>query len=469
MDEDERTSSDAKPTDGITRRRFLQAGAAGFAGLALSNLALSGWLQEATAQLPPGSFNPDLSLTFPIERGASLRVLRWSQFVPSDQPTFEKNAAEFARRTGVPVRIEYEAFENVQPKAAAAANVGAGPDVVIGFYDEPHLWPDKLVPVTDLAEYLGRKYGGWFDVAPKYGFSNQIGQWIGLPIGGPGSEINYRISWVREAGFDPDPARFPKTTDEFLRLARAMKGRGHPSGFALGHATGDANTWVHWLIWAFGGKAVAPDNKTITINSPETVNALEYGRQLFETMIPGVAGWLDPNNNRAFLAGEIGLTNNGISIYFVAKQDFPEVASDMNHANYPIGPIGRPTELHAFSQAYVFKYTKYPNAAKDFIRFMMEDVQYARWINSMLGYVTHPLRAYNNLAVWRVDPKATPFRDALARMLPHSYAGTPGANSARALSEFVLVDMAAEALTGRRSIPDAIRAAEDRLKRIYQA
>jgi multiple sugar transport system substrate-binding protein len=457
------------PRAGLTRRRLLATGARGLAGAALAHLGLRGWLEEAAAQLPAGSFNQDLSLSFPVERGASLRVLRWSQFVTTDRPRFEENAMEFTKRTGVPVTVEYETWTDVQPKAAAAANVGAGPDIVIGFFDEPHLWPDKLVPVTDLATYLGRKYGGWFDVAPQYGMSRDLNAWIGLPVGAPGTLLNYRESWVKEAGFDPDPARFPRTTDEFLRLCRALKARGHPTGFALGHAVGDGNVWTHWLLWAFGGKAVAPDNKTITINTPETANALEYGRQLYETMIPGVAGWLDPNNNRAFLAGEISLTNNGISIYFAAKNDFPEIARDMNHAAFPIGPVGRPTELHLFSQAYIFKYTRYPNAAKEFLRVIMEEVPYSRWINGMLGYVSHPLKAYSHLAVWRSDPKVLPFRDAVARMLPNSYAGTPGPKSARAMAEFVIVDMFADALTGRRSVRDAIRAAEDRLRRIYQA
>lgn len=468
MDDDAKASAEQR-SHALTRRRFLQTGAAGLAGAALTNLGLSGWLEQAAAQLPAGSFNPEMSMSFPVERGASLRVLRWSQFVSTDQPTFLQNAAEFSRRTGVAVQVDNETWTDVQPKAAAAANVGAGPDIVIGFFDEPHLWPSKLVPVTDLAEYIGRKYGGWYDTPRAYGFSADTNQWIGLPIGAPGTQINYRESWVKEAGFDPDPAKFPRTTDEFLRLARALRARNHPTGFALGKAVGDGNVWVHWLIWAFGGRTVAPDNKTITINSPEVVNALEYGRQLYETMIPGVAGWLDPHNNRAFLAGEVSMTNNGISIYFAARNDFPEVARDMNHAAMPIGPVGRPTELHLMSQAYIFSYTRYPNAAKEFLRFMMEDVQYGRWINAMLGYVASPLRAYGNLAVWRADPKATPFRDSIARMLPHSYAGTPGPKSARALAEFIIVDMVAEALTGRRSVRDAIRAAEDRLRRIYQA
>jgi multiple sugar transport system substrate-binding protein len=215
----------------ITRRRFLRDSAR-----AASALALSAWGLEATRSSAEAQ-----ELTFPVEKGASLRVLRWSQFVTTDRPIFEENAARFTQRTGVPVRVEYETWTDVQPKAAAAANVGSGPDIVIGFFDEPHLWADKLVPVTDLAQYLGRKYGGWFDVCAQYAYSPQRNAWIAIPIGAPGATINYRVSWVREAGFDPDPARFPKTTDEFLRLCRALKARGRPTGFALGKAVGDGN------------------------------------------------------------------------------------------------------------------------------------------------------------------------------------------------------------------------------------
>src|SRR5437667_11715105 len=107
--------------------------------------------------------------------------------------------------------------------------------------------------------------------------------------------------------------------DELLRLCRSLKSRGHPTGFALGKAVGDANSWCHWLLWTFGGHAVGPDNTTITLNAPETVTALEYGRQLFETLIPGVAGWLGSNNNRPFLAGDGALTNNWISVHLAAK------------------------------------------------------------------------------------------------------------------------------------------------------
>jgi len=43
--------------------------------------------------------------------------------------------------------------------------------------------------------------------------------------------------------------------------------------------------------------------------------------------------------------------------------------------------------LNPFSPMFVFKYTKYPNAAKEYLRFMMERSQYEAWQSASLGYV----------------------------------------------------------------------------------
>ena len=37
-----------------------------------------------------------------------------------------------------------------------AANTGAGPDIVIGWAEDPHIYADKLVELSDVAEYLGK-------------------------------------------------------------------------------------------------------------------------------------------------------------------------------------------------------------------------------------------------------------------------------------------------------------------------
>src|SRR6185295_16914198 len=265
-----------------------------------------------------------------------------------------------------------------------------------------------------------------------------------------GNCMNYCESHLKAAGFK----EFPKDTDGFLKLCKNLKNNGTPPGFALGNATGDANGWCHWLLWAFGGRLVDEHNK-VAINSKETMRMLEYAKELYPTFIPGTLSWLDPNNNKAFLSGDISLTNNGISIYFAAKnsQDakMQAIARDMNHAVFPVGPVGHQTMSALFFTCVIFKYTKYPNAAKEYLRFMME-----------------PLVFYERNPVWTQDPKHTPFKFTCRNMLPNGYAGTLGSASAGCMADFVVVNMVAEAASGNLSVKDAIDKAEKRAKRYYR-
>src|SRR3546814_18942552 len=102
---------------------------------------------------------------------------------------------------------------------------------------------------------------------------------------------------------------------------------------------------------------------------PYTTLFRSYAKKLYATFIPGTSAWLDPSNNKAFLAGQIGLTANGISVYYAAKnsqdEEVRKMAEDIHHSNYPIGPVGKPTEGGTLVNTMIFKHTKYPTAAQD--------------------------------------------------------------------------------------------------------
>ena len=285
----------------FNRRQFLE-GSASLA--AASTVGAGAALLAPTAQAQTLALKP--------EKGASLRVLRWSRFVQGDIDAYMVNVKRFTEKTGIEVRVDNEGWEDVRPKAAVAANTGAGPDIILSTNDDANLYPDKLLDVTDVAEYIGKKYGGWYPAGQAF-LRPDGKKWIGLPLGAAGSMMVYRESMVKAAGFDT----FPKDTDNFLKMYKALKEKGTPGGMALGNATGDG-LWCNWLVWAFGGKLVDQNNKVV-IDSPETLKALEYGKELYATFIPGTLSWLDPNNNKAFLDGQISVTNNGISIYVAAK------------------------------------------------------------------------------------------------------------------------------------------------------
>lgn len=433
----------------LDRRSLVKGGAAlGLAGAA----GLLDWA-KAWAQEQP--FKP--------ESGAQLTVLRWKRFVEAEDAAFMKMVEAYAKATGVKVNVTNESFDDIQPKASVAANTGQGPDMVWGLFSLPFLFPEKCLEMTDVADYLSKKYGGWIGPTAEYG--KYKSKWIAVPVAVNGGYINYRISAVKKAGFD----KVPGDNAGFLELCKALKKNNTPCGFALGHATGDANNWTHWALWSHGGMLVDKDEK-VAINSPETAKALEYVKQMYETFVPGTASWNDSNNNKAFLAGELYMTNNGISIYAAAKADpsKKEIAEDMDHALYPVGPVGKPTELQLAFPILAYTYSKYPSACKSFITFMMEAPNYNPWLEAAQGYLTQTLNAYDNNPVWKADPKNAVFKEASKRTLPASGVAPMSEKSAAALADFIVVDMFASYATGREDVKGVMRTAERAAQRIFR-
>lgn len=438
----------------FSRRDALKSGAALAGAGALGNLSLF-----ANAWAAANSWKP--------EKGAKLQLLRWKRFVQSEEDAFMKLVAAFTQATGVEVKVLNESLDDVQPKASVAANTGQGPDLFWGLYSLPHLFPAKCLDVSDVANYLGKKYGGWVPTAETYGKSK--GKWIAIPVAYNGNVINYRQSMIEKAGFKS----VPTDTAGFLELMKALKAKSTPGGFALGRASGDGNAWVHWALWAYGSNLVDKNDKVI-INSPETVKALEYIKALSDTFVDGTASWNDSFNNKAFLQSQISLTNNGVSIYAAAKAGagkdakMKEIMDDMNHSLWPVGPAGKPTEFHIAYPMMGMKYTKFPNAVKAFLSFTMEAANYDKWLEGGVAYLTHPLNAYDNNPVWKSDPKLSMLRDVAKRTLTAGGLGSVGEKAASALADFVMLDMVAAVCTGRSSIKDAISMAERQAKRIYR-
>src|ERR1700688_2242593 len=169
----------------FTRRTIVQGGTAAAAASALTGPALLEWA-KAWAQTAP--WKP--------ETNAQLAMLRWKYFVQAEDDAFVALLDAFTKATGVKVIVTRESYEDVQPKASVAANTGAGPDLFWGLYSLPHLFPEKCLDMTDVSDYLGKKYGGWVPSAVTYGRSGN--KWIAVPICYSGNMINYRIGSMQK-------------------------------------------------------------------------------------------------------------------------------------------------------------------------------------------------------------------------------------------------------------------------------
>ena len=140
----------------FTRRTLLQGGTALAAAGALTGPALFDFA-KAWAEASPWKAEP----------GAKLTVMRWKRFVPAEDDAFNAMVAAFKAATGTEMNVFSESFEDVQPKASVAANTGSGLDLAWGLHTLPQLFPTKVLKMNDVADYLGKKYGGWTDAASR--------------------------------------------------------------------------------------------------------------------------------------------------------------------------------------------------------------------------------------------------------------------------------------------------------------
>lgn len=150
---------------------------------------------------------------------------------------------------------------------------------------------------------------------------------------------------------------------------------------------------------------------------------------------------------------EISLTGNSISIDAVAKNSkdpaLQEIARD--HAVDPNGP---PTEQNLPVTAFVCKYSKYPDAGKQFLQFVCEADQYNAWMTAANGYISQLLEACAANSVQNI-----PDRDVAGRSLEDGYADPLGFASAAVTGDFIVV---AGVRAGSRTLKAAAQRAADR-------
>ena len=359
------------------------------------------------------------------------------------------------------------AFSNVQPSTSGetAQFVSEEPQQQGNFGASSSTFMHKRTREEDQSEDVNSASTASNPFAAVSSKKAKSNNWIGIPMGGSGGPLVYRVSALKEAGHD----KVPTDHAGLLKLCQDLKKINKPAGFALGNAVGDANGFANWMLWSHGGALVDEDGKVI-INSKETLNALNFVKELYPTFIPGTMSWNDISNNRAYASNELFFTANGVSMYFALKNDpaTKAIADDTQHALLTQGQASSAPMSATVLNAMVFKHTKFPNAAKAYLTFMMEAEQYDPWLTGCLGYWSHPLNAYDKSKVWTSDPKIEIYRSTMNNRFWSGYKGPITQAAGTVAAEYILVQMFASVASGQATPADAAKEAERRTRRYYR-
>ena len=200
----------------------------------------------------------------------AMTMMHESSFIPAYDAYFKNTIAPaYEKATGIKINYELVSVGSLQTRVTTAAETGSGPEMSTVYFNWPFLFDEKLVDLSDIAEEIGKKAGGWHDSVKESVIVN--GKWKALPFGNVGQLSNYRIDWFNEAGIKD----FPDTWDGLLEAGVKLKKAGRPFGFELGHGFGDNHGWLYPLLWSYGAREVEPDGKTIVIDSDETARAVD--------------------------------------------------------------------------------------------------------------------------------------------------------------------------------------------------
>ncbi len=431
----------------ITRREFLGGALAVGTGAVAAACAPSQPAQQAPAVQG---------------RPTQLLVLWQSSFVQEQDKLLDQMAQDWGKKNNVEVRVEHIAYNDTPARIAAAIQAGSGPDVIRWTQGWAWIYENSLVDVSKEVEELIKRLGGIYPDAEAYNKVNRV--WRAVPWSvNPGAFV-YRTDYFREAGVQP-----PTTWDDFIQVGKKLKAYGKPIGQALGHSYGDPpGFWYPWL-WAWGGKEVLEDGKTVALESDATLLAVEKAVELFYGALDESGlSWDDTSNNRAYLAEQLSCTLNGASIYFVAKRDFPKVAEVSDHFVHPRGPAGQ-LSLHALFSLGIMSYSKNVQAAKDLIMYLMDPQQYSKWVDVGLAYEFAPFKYSENDPVWNKDPKIKAFRDVVVNGSGRwpGWPGPPTAKAAQVREAYIIVDLFAKACSREFKPADAVKWAAGQLRQIY--
>ena len=392
-----------------------------------------------------------------------ITMLHESSFIKVFDEFFQNTLIpNYKKETGVEVIYEITSVGSLPSRDATVIETGSGADLSMLALLFPFLYQDKLLDVSDIAEAMGKKQGGWYDVGKEAGMID--GKWKAVPFCNIGQLMNWRTDWFKEVGV----TKFPDTWEELYEVGKKLKAKDHPYGFELGHGFGDNHGWLYPLLWSYGGAEVAADGKTVVIDSDETARAVDFCRKFFkDTMLDDVLGWTDVSNNKAWMADQISCTNNAESILWFAKREFPDIAKVTDQAMNPAGPKGRFHLLNLISHS-IFDFSPVKEEARAFMRWLMEPKQLGGWYAIADSYYQPLLHGYDSAPMWTVEPRNLPFRDALANAHLPGWPAPASRQLAESVAKYVVVDMFAKACSGS-STKDVIKAADSQLREIYKS
>lgn len=366
-----------------------------------------------------------------------LNVWFWRSYVKEQNQYLADQIKAFEQGQEVKVNVSFIPAEELYRKWMASVEAKTFPDVSEMWISNITQF-DRMGVLLDVSE-LFAEVNARSILSPILSEAvTRGGKKIGLPLHGSAEAHYWRKDILDSLGLS-----VPTTWDELKVTAKKITDKGSLYGWAtaLGRPATDGEKFIRTVLWSYGG-SVADKQGNLVFKSKETLEAVKYLAGLAEEKImpPGITSWDDGSNNRAYQTKWAAGIQNTASVYAYMKENDPDLLKNTVIVPVVEGPAGR---FSAFSphSIVVNKDTKYPEIAKELVKFIMEPERYQGWIEHAGGQIQPVYPALVDNPFWK-DPYKKAFAEMGAKY--GAYTGWPGPPSAACgeiWASYVLSDM----------------------------
>lgn len=226
--------------------------------------------------------------------------------------------------------------------------------------------------------------------------------------------------YLRKDVWDAHGLPDPKTWDDVYNHAKIVndpKNNFYALGYPMGASGGgDADSMVRACVMGFGG-VVVDKNMKVTVNSPQTLAALNFIVKLYKEGLcpPDAVTWDDMGNNVAYEAGSVGIIHNTMSVFSKIRTDKPDLFAKTKILPIPGGPAGQFLTASG-SAALIFKNGKQTEMAKKFMTEFFEMDYYTKLVEAIGGMWVPTIEGAEKTPFWQ-DPIHKGFYDTVANAI----------------------------------------------------
>ena len=451
-----------------SRRDVLRAAAVAAMAASVGSACAS----EESPVTDPGSTGEEPEVTFAepsTKLSGDLKILLWSHFVPSHDAWFDKFAQDWGKRVGVNVTVDHVDQAQIPTRIAAEVQAGEGHDV-IQYIATLSQYEPSVLDLKDLVDEANSRWGEQLELCRKSSSNPTTGKFYAYSPGWVPDPGNYRKSLWEPAGFPDGPA----TWDDLLAGGSEIKSSENIQlGLGMSQEI-DSNMVLRALMWSYGASE-QDENEQVTLNSPETVAAVEFMTKLYQqAMTPEVFSWNAASNNQGLVAGKLSYVVNSISAWRTAQESNPDVADDVHFVPALRGPKAALAAQHVLYNWIIPEHAQGADAAKEFLLHYTANFPSATYHSKLYDFCAWS-ELTPDLGTWLSDdPFGAKPADKLAFLsdaIPWSAnIGHPGPASTaigEVFNTFVIPNMFATAVRGEATPEQAVAAAERQVTSIF--